>query len=96
MTDYHDEYRQLSGTQRRALTDRIYARDQGVCHICRTQVRREDASLDHLIPVSRGGLSIESNLALAHLRCNTSRGAKTLEDANVPTHDGLAWFLNGV
>lgn len=96
MTDYHDEYRQLSGTQRRALTDRIYARDQGTCHICRMQVRREDASLDHLIPVSRGGLSIESNLALAHLRCNTSRGAKTLEDANVPTCDGLAWFLGGV
>lgn len=96
MTDYHDEYRQLSGTQRRALTDRIYTRDQGMCHICRMQVRREDASLDHLIPVSRGGLSIESNLALAHLRCNTSRGAKTLEDTNIPTHDGLAWFLDGV
>ena len=34
-------------------------------------------SIDHLIPVARGGTNEESNLVLACLRCNISRGAKS-------------------
>jgi hypothetical protein len=36
------------------------------------------ASLDHLIPLSRGGGHKTTNVQLAHLRCNTSRGNKVL------------------
>jgi HNH endonuclease len=32
-------------------------------------------SLDHLIPLSRGGTHEPANVSLAHLRCNVSRGA---------------------
>lgn len=87
------DWTSLSGSQRAALTDKVYDRDGGVCHICRLHVRREDASLDHLVPQSRGGVSVEENLALAHRRCNYSRGDKALPSADAGLiHDGLAWF----
>lgn len=94
MSRYHSEYRSMNGDQRRALTDLIYERDGARCHICRLTVRREDASLDHLIPASRGGASTQDNLALAHLRCNQSRGDRALPAGSVPRHDGLDWFID--
>lgn len=56
----------------------LHARDGGVCHICNTAVdmsltRKEDvfaASIDHIIPRSRGGSDDPENLALAHFWCN--------------------------
>jgi 5-methylcytosine-specific restriction endonuclease McrA len=53
----------------------IYKRDGGRCHICKKLVKKTDASLDHLIPISKGGEHTERNVALAHRRCNSSRGA---------------------
>lgn len=90
------DWTSLSGAQRARLTDKIYERDQGVCHICRLHVRREDASVDHLVPQARGGVSVEENLALAHRRCNYSRGDKALTSKQSQLiHDGLAWFTRG-
>ena len=52
----------------------VFERDEWKCGLCSEQVDRKDASLDHIIPVSRGGWHVESNLQLAHLRCNQSKG----------------------
>lgn len=53
----------------------VYERDGGKCHICGGVVSRDDFNLDHLIPLSRGGEHSYQNVALAHPRCNFSRGA---------------------
>lgn len=92
VSQYHDDYRRMSGQQRKDLTDQIYQEAGGICHICQLPVRREDASLDHLIPASQGGLSTRDNLALAHRACNSSRQDKTINKTQVPVYDGLAWF----
>jgi len=63
-------------------TDRlaIYRRDAFLCHLCGRKVRRSTvqdpwyASLDHLVPRSRGGSDDPTNLATAHLWCNIIRG----------------------
>lgn len=94
MSARHGDYHQLSGAQRARLTDRIWERDGAVCHICRLPVARRDASLDHIIPVSRGGVTIEDNLALAHRSCNYARQDKPLGATRIETHDGLEWFLD--
>jgi 5-methylcytosine-specific restriction endonuclease McrA len=59
----------------------IYERDAGRCGICLERVDRSvrwpnqaAASLDHIIPISRGGTDEAGNLQLAHLRCNLSKG----------------------
>jgi 5-methylcytosine-specific restriction endonuclease McrA len=57
--------------------DAIFARDNGLCSICRLPVVRGQASLDHVIPLSEGGSHTEENVRLAHKRCNSKKGAKT-------------------
>jgi len=58
----------------RFTLDEIYERDERICHLCGLSVDRADASMDHLIPVSRGGLHLRANVKLAHLSCNTRKG----------------------
>jgi hypothetical protein len=52
----------------------IWLRDQGRCYICQKQVDRFNFELDHLLPISRGGSSDPSNLAVSCRFCNRSRG----------------------
>jgi 5-methylcytosine-specific restriction endonuclease McrA len=51
----------------------IAHRDNWMCHICHTKVVRQDWSLDHLIPLSKGGPHTPENVALAHQVCNARR-----------------------
>jgi 5-methylcytosine-specific restriction endonuclease McrA len=60
----------------------IFDRDAGRCHLCGKRVDPKlrwpdpwSQSVDHLIPIARGGTHEPRNVALAHLRCNQSRGA---------------------
>lgn len=53
----------------------IYDRDRGICHICGKHVPRKLMTLDHLIPLSKGGEHTARNLAVAHRSCNSKRGA---------------------
>jgi len=56
-------------------------RDGWRCHLCGKPVsqrrgnKQRDPSIDHLLPVSQGGRHSWDNVALAHRRCNTLRGA---------------------
>lgn len=53
----------------------VYERDGGRCHICGESVERKGFHLDHLVPLSCGGEHSYRNVALAHPKCNMSRGA---------------------
>lgn len=59
--------------------DRILARDGLRCHICGGKVAREQVHFDHVIPLSRGGTHEESNIAVAHGRCNVRKGASIVK-----------------
>lgn len=59
----------------------IFERDKWVCQLCNEPVDRDakypdplSRSLDHILPLSRGGRHKESNAQLAHLGCNISKG----------------------
>ena len=53
----------------------VAERDGWRCHICGDTVARRDMSLDHLVPIARGGTHEMTNVRLAHLSCNVKRGA---------------------
>lgn len=53
----------------------IALRDNWRCHLCGKKVSRATWSLDHLIPLIRGGNHTPDNVALAHRVCNSRRGA---------------------
>jgi hypothetical protein len=59
----------------------IYERDGGRCHICGEHVHDDikwpdgrAPSVDHVLPITKGGSDEPENLKLAHLRCNISKG----------------------
>lgn len=56
---------------------RVFDRDGGICHLCRTAVEVAP-SLDHLVPLSLGGSHTYDNVALAHTLCNVRRGVREL------------------
>ncbi len=51
----------------------IWNRDRGICGICDRKVKENEASLDHILPVSQGGTHEPRNVRLAHIRCNKQR-----------------------
>jgi len=61
----------------------IANRDGWRCHLCGKLVHRRDWSLDHLVPLSRGGLHQRQNVALAHHYCNTIRSNSLLSAAHI-------------
>lgn len=52
----------------------VYARDHGICQLCQEPCTLEDASIDHVIPLSKGGPHTYANITLAHKRCNSRKG----------------------
>ncbi len=52
----------------------VTVRDKGICGICFLPVAPQDISLDHIIPLSKGGEHSYSNVQLAHRRCNSAKG----------------------
>ncbi len=45
----------------------------GVCYYCRRQVGRANLTLDHIVPLGRGGRSIRGNVVPACKECNTRK-----------------------
>lgn len=72
----------------------LYKRDGGRCHICGMLCLPDDyeirggqkqcgeyyPSIDHVIPLARGGSHTWDNVKLAHRRCNTFKSDKDLDE----------------
>lgn len=75
---YHDGLRRarlMGATGNQPFTRaEIWERDSGRCHACGKLCDPKSWHLDHLIPLSRGGPNAPWNVAVAHPRCNLSRG----------------------
>ncbi len=61
----------------------IYNRDKGHCQYCNVDVPKYRATVDHIIPKSRGGLSTWNNLVLCCQDCNKTKRDRRLEDTNM-------------
>ncbi len=46
------------------------------CHLCGRYIELEDASIDHLIPLSRDGENKIENISIVHKWCNSAKGDK--------------------
>ena len=60
------------------LRSQIFIRDNFTCQYCGARNTRLEC--DHIIPVSRGGSSEESNLTTACFECNRSKRDKLIEE----------------
>lgn len=56
----------------------IYIRDNFTCQYCGAKPGREQLTIDHIVPKSRGGRSDWENVVLACQGCNAQKGSKLL------------------
>ena len=47
---------------------------EGVCHHCRARLPKQDLTMDHLIPIARGGRTAKNNVVTSCRPCNASKG----------------------
>ena len=67
----------------RPSRNQIWHRDQGIDQYSGQPLNEDDASLDHVIPASRGGKSTWENLVLTHEHTNSKKGNKMNEEAGL-------------
>lgn len=53
---------------------KVFKSYRGLCGICGHWVQPRYASMDHIIPMIRGGTHTFDNIQLTHLRCNLQKG----------------------
>jgi 5-methylcytosine-specific restriction endonuclease McrA len=46
---------------------------KGVCHWCGRSTAPADLTMDHIVPVARGGRSVKGNVVAACKECNTKK-----------------------
>ncbi len=61
----------------------IYVRDGNRCQYCGRRFPTSELSLDHIIPLSRGGKSTWENVVCACLPCNVKKGCRTPDEAGM-------------
>lgn len=82
------EYFSIDGTDEAVLrTERAKARElrksrwwqrktaSGLCHYCGKKFNYKQLTMDHLVPLARGGMSTKDNLVPACKDCNTRKKA---------------------
>lgn len=91
-------YIDIRGRQRRSSSkrNRILARDRYRCQYCGTKGGDFDLTVDHLLPVSRGGPTSPENLVAACRPCNQRKGNRTPEEARMPLMKNPAALTYGL
>lgn len=62
-------FRKEASDQRKA----VYAKYGSICYLCS---KRGSDSIDHVIPIIKGGGNEIANLRPAHIKCNEQKGSK--------------------
>jgi len=63
---------------------RLFARDRHVCAYCGAHCGESDLTVEHIVPVSRGGRHDWTNVVTACRSCNTRKGNRLPEEARMP------------
>lgn len=87
------EERIKQGEQEDVNLDDLIKRDKGKCYLCGKKVAKRRKfgrsqkrgnmsnypTVDHVIPISRGGTHTWNNVKLAHFSCNSRKGGRMLK-----------------
>ncbi len=73
--------KEITGVTRK----KVIHRDKRICAICGKRIYKpERVSLDHIIPVSRGGKHGPKNLQSSHAACNSAKSSHINGDRPYP------------
>lgn len=77
------------------MYDQVIQESGYICGICGQPVDPAEATIDHIIPLSRGGTDARENLMCAHRRCNELKGNLTLEEFKAMYGKEMSLLLYG-
>lgn len=86
------EYQKPKSTMRLSKRN-IFLRDEYLCQYCGDEVTEQHATLDHVLPVSKGGKTTWENSATACKPCNYRKAASTKMKPNRKPHKPHFWEL---
>lgn len=85
----HIKWRKSIAGQRALMTQslrtEIKERDEYTCQCCHNSTNKEPnllLEIDHIVPLSKGGMSTKDNLQTLCWRCNRSKGSKLIGENN--------------
>lgn len=78
-TEYNQYPKRVVAFNRRNL----WRRDNYRCQYCGCEPRMDDIEMEHILPVTAGGLSNFENCVLACTTCNRKKGGRTPEQAGM-------------
>lgn len=73
----HQKREKVKAQKLRASQWWINQLGRGVCYHCENRFHPSLLTMDHLIPVARGGMSEKNNVVPSCKECNTKKGYKT-------------------
>jgi len=59
----------------------VYERDRWICFYCSEPVTEDNVTLEHFVPVCKGGANTKENLKTSCLLCNSIKSGKTYDEA---------------
>ena len=68
---------------RRPTKKMLWLRDSGTCQYCSKKVTCSKATIDHVIPKSKGGQHTWENLVIACTKCNGKKGNALLQECSM-------------
>ena len=85
MSDFYftpasDAHKKKEKAKAKELRESIWWRQvvgKGTCYHCENKFKAADLTMDHLIPIARGGKSDKKNCVPSCKECNTKKGYKT-------------------
>lgn len=77
------EYNGRASREVRFSRRNIFERDGNRCQYCGRHLPREDLTLDHVVPRSRGGASTWENVVVACLKCNDRKANRLPSEAGM-------------
>lgn len=70
----------IVGVLSKGIVGALMDQQKGLCNGCKSNLSVTRYHMDHIIPVSRGGKNIDSNIQLLCVKCNLSKGAKNFDE----------------
>lgn len=61
----------------------LFLKSKGVCFYCGIKITESNFTIDHRIPLVRGGTNHGNNLVIACHHCNSSKREKTVKEYNL-------------
>ncbi|MCK5610539.1 HNH endonuclease [Candidatus Pacearchaeota archaeon] len=74
LIEFHNVKKDKRKNNMRKMRHKLYDRGVTDCYVCGEYMEFEETTLEHIIPLDKGGANREDNYSLSHESCNMEKG----------------------